>query len=112
MAANVGAFECLSLFLKKGIHINVTDDSGVTPLHLAARNGHKKCVHRLIECGADIHIQDKDGLTAVHWLACSGRTELLSDLLDKGEFVDVVVRTATDNESSAYRNVCCCFSSS
>jgi ankyrin repeat protein len=88
MAANVGAFECLSLFLKKGIHINVTDDSGVTPLHLAARNGcvqarltpwiclsflfvyiirssHKKCVHRLIECGADIHIQDKDGLTAV-----------------------------------------------
>jgi hypothetical protein len=90
MAANVGAFECLSLFLKKGIHINVTDDSGVTPLHLAARNGHKKCVHRLIECGADIHIQDKDGLTAVHWLACSGRTELLSDLLDKGEFVDVV----------------------
>ena len=39
---SVGAFECLALFLKKGVHLNVTDESGVTPLHLAARNG---CVH-------------------------------------------------------------------
>ena len=27
----------------------------------------------------------------LHWLACNGRTELLVSILQKGEFVDVVV---------------------
>ena len=29
--------------------------------------------------------------TQLHWLACNGRTELLVSILQKGEFVDVVV---------------------
>jgi E3 ubiquitin-protein ligase XBAT32/33 len=31
---------------------NVRDDTGATPLHLAARQGWRRCVHDLLENGA------------------------------------------------------------
>ncbi|WAR08062.1 HACE1-like protein [Mya arenaria] len=59
-AANCGSYECLCQLLKKGSDVNIQDTSGNTPLHLAARNGHKRCV--------------------IHWLAANGRTEILGDV--------------------------------
>jgi E3 ubiquitin-protein ligase XBAT32/33 len=32
--------------------VNVRDDTGATPLHLAARQGWRRCVHVLLENGA------------------------------------------------------------
>ena len=32
--------------------MNVRDDTGATPLHLAARQGWRRCVHVLLENGA------------------------------------------------------------
>ena len=80
---------------------------------------HIKCVQKLVEAGADISIHDNEGLTAVstrglhgacsptfsskfysllflyflqlHWVACNGRTALLVSILQRGEYVDVVV---------------------
>lgn len=47
MCFSCGAYECLSLLLKKGIDVNYQDMSGCTALHLAARNG---CVQRFPVC--------------------------------------------------------------
>jgi ankyrin repeat protein len=41
--------------------VNVCDDNGVTPLHLASKNGNKYLVQLLIDKGADVSAQDKDG---------------------------------------------------
>ena len=37
---STGAADCLTLLLKKGALANIQDKIGVTPLHLAARNGY------------------------------------------------------------------------
>uniref|UniRef100_A0A3P8S055 Uncharacterized protein n=1 Tax=Amphiprion percula TaxID=161767 RepID=A0A3P8S055_AMPPE len=39
-----------------------TDDSGQTPLHLAASEGLLDCVEMLVEAGADVLLKDSIGL--------------------------------------------------
>lgn len=89
IAANVGAYECLVLLLKRKADVNCQDISGVTPLQLAARNGKGKCIQKLLEFKADIHLSNKEGMTAIHWLASNGRTELLGELLQHKSDVDI-----------------------
>lgn len=36
---STGAVDCLVFLIKKGANVNLQDKIGVTPLHLAARNG-------------------------------------------------------------------------
>ena len=45
--------------------INAVNDSGNTPLHWAALNGHLECVKILIQLGADVTIINKAGHDAV-----------------------------------------------
>eukprot|EP00794_Sanderia_malayensis_P015706 gene15706-17291_t len=91
IAANVGAYECVLLLLKKGADVSSQDRSGVTPLQLAARNGHTKCIHKLLESMSkdDITKCSHDGMTALHWLASNGRTEILLSFLPFIENIDV-----------------------
>lgn len=39
LSPSTGSADCLSLLVRKGALVNVQDKIGVTPLHLAARNG-------------------------------------------------------------------------
>ena len=90
IAACFGASECVTLLVKHGADVNAQDTTGVTPSHLAARNGHKRCLKLLInEFGADTTIVDGDGLSMVHWLASHGRNELLEHLLGLGHPTDM-----------------------
>ena len=44
------------------------DESGATPLHYAALNGHRQIVHLLLERGADINSADRQfGATPAGW---------------------------------------------
>ncbi len=55
-------------------HLDVPDHSGLTALHLAARQGHGDTVQALVEGHADLDIQDENGFTALHH-AVLGRLE-------------------------------------
>ena len=47
---------------------NLRDESGATPLHYAAMNGHRQIVHLLLERGADINSTDSQfGATPAGW---------------------------------------------
>jgi len=46
-----------SLFSNKGI-INMKDNMGRTPLHIAAFYGHKGNIETLIHLGADVNVED------------------------------------------------------
>ncbi|XP_076837894.1 caskin-2 isoform X2 [Brachyhypopomus gauderio] len=60
-----------------------------TPLHLAARNGHKDIIRLLLKAGIDINRTTKAG-TALHEAALYGKTEVVRLLLDAG--IDVNIR--------------------
>uniref|UniRef100_A0A3B3QK85 CASK interacting protein 2 n=1 Tax=Paramormyrops kingsleyae TaxID=1676925 RepID=A0A3B3QK85_9TELE len=62
-----------------------------TPLHLAARNGHKDVIGLLLKAGIDINRTTECG-TALHEAALYGKTEVVRLLLDAG--VDVNIRNA------------------
>ncbi|XP_039887747.1 caskin-2-like isoform X3 [Simochromis diagramma] len=65
------------------------DSAFTTPLHLAARNGHKDVIRLLLKAGMDINKTTKSG-TALHEASLYGKTEVVRLLLDAG--VDVNIR--------------------
>uniref|UniRef100_A0A3B3CLR4 Uncharacterized protein n=1 Tax=Oryzias melastigma TaxID=30732 RepID=A0A3B3CLR4_ORYME len=75
--------------LLEGERKEPTDSAFTTPLHLAARNGHKDVIRLLLKAGIDINRTTKSG-TALHEAALYGKTEVVRLLLDAG--VDVNIR--------------------
>ncbi|XP_008276598.1 caskin-2-like isoform X2 [Stegastes partitus] len=64
------------------------DSPSTTPLHLAARNGHKDIIKLLLKAGIDINRATKAG-TSLHEAALYGKTEVVRLLLDAGINVDM-----------------------
>ncbi|XP_035253454.1 caskin-2-like isoform X1 [Anguilla anguilla] len=75
--------------LLEGERRDGSDSSFNTPLHLAARNGHKDIIRLLLKAGIDINRATKAG-TALHEAALYGKTEVVRLLLDAG--IDVNIR--------------------
>lgn len=70
------------------IDVNCTDDSGSSPLILAALNGHKDIVYSLLQYSANLHDTDKQGNTALHFAAWQNRSEIVELLLVNGAIAD------------------------
>ncbi|KAJ8111764.1 hypothetical protein ONZ43_g5547 [Nemania bipapillata] len=66
--------------LKRTI-INQRNDSGYTPLCLAAREGHVEVVVKLLEHGADMSLQDYHGRTALSLAAGNGHLAMVEAIL-------------------------------
>uniref|UniRef100_A0A671KA58 CASK interacting protein 2 n=1 Tax=Sinocyclocheilus anshuiensis TaxID=1608454 RepID=A0A671KA58_9TELE len=75
--------------LLEGDRKDGSDSNCNTPLHLAARNGHKDVIRLLLKAGIDINRTTKAG-TALHEAALYGKTEVVRQLLDNG--IDVNIR--------------------
>jgi len=59
-----GLVECAKVLLEAGANANATDDSGRTPLHVAARAGSVALVRELLASNANPHAQTAAGETA------------------------------------------------
>ena len=69
----MGAVGALSALLEDpGTEVDVMDDVGETPLHLAAAAGHKLAVQRLLEHGARVDPPSHHGYTPLHMAAQHG----------------------------------------
>ncbi|KAM0884141.1 hypothetical protein ACQ4PT_031183 [Festuca glaucescens] len=68
--------------------VNVRDEHGATPLHLAARQGRPECVHLLLESGAIVSAPTGSygfpGSTALHLAARGGNMGCVRELLAWG----------------------------
>ncbi len=64
--------------------LNATDDSGATPLHLAALNCRTNVLALLLEKGAKVNVKEKRGATPLHFAAQRGCVPAIEMLLDKG----------------------------
>jgi ankyrin repeat protein len=69
LAAEAGHAEVLDVLLESLANINARDAFGVTPLFVAAREGHEACVVALLAAGSDLHFRggsDNRSVTEVH----------------------------------------------
>ncbi len=90
-AADAGDLAKVKAFIQEGIDVN-TKVHGCTPLHCAARYGHKEVAELLIAKGADINAKDTRGRTPTDLAINQGRKELAKLLASKGS--DVSLHTA------------------
>jgi len=100
-----GNTEAVKQHLDAGADVNVKDDNwGATPLHFAARNGHKDVAELLVVKGAAMNTKDDDGRTPLHMVADIGHNGIAELLIAKGADVNAKDKkdfTPLDGTSSA-----------
>ncbi|KAG2495182.1 hypothetical protein HYH03_006788 [Edaphochlamys debaryana] len=88
-AAKLGGLSQVEALLVEGAKADVSDEEGLTAVHLAARQGHADTVRALLRAGADANAQTtafvgQGGRTPLHFAAAEGRLEALRALLAGG----------------------------
>lgn len=73
--------EIVNILLSSGCDINIGNDEGVTPLHLAVRWKSSDIAHKLILRGTDVNSRDYDGYTPLHEAATKNQYENVCMLL-------------------------------
>src|SRR5690349_11570495 len=88
-SASNGDALVLSYLLKEGLHPDVRDQYGTTPLMEACRFGRAKCVRLLVSAGADVNAEDKEKATVLMY-ACDGASsgKVVVFLIANGAKVD------------------------
>lgn len=75
--------------------VDYPDDDGITPLHVACRQGYENCVTALLDLGASpLCAAHSSGLTPIHFASLFGHCDCLSAMAEhpqaQGDFVQVV----------------------
>ncbi|KAF5572550.1 ankyrin 1, partial [Fusarium pseudocircinatum] len=71
--------------------VNVEDDMGRMPIHLAACNGLAN-FEAILERGGDVNAKDKQGRTPLHWAAQTGRFQVVKKIISlMGDKLDIDV---------------------
>ncbi|OWM65984.1 hypothetical protein CDL15_Pgr015409 [Punica granatum] len=70
----------LGQLLRRGLDPNESDNSGRTPLHIAASNGSENCARLLLDYSANVHSRDSDGNVPL-WEAMLGNHESVEKVL-------------------------------
>jgi len=69
--------------IQYGALVNITDEEGhVTPLHLAAKEGHLKCVELLLSKGANPKLEDINHCNPFHYSCNHNRVQVSETLLN------------------------------
>ena len=64
--------------------MNFMTEKNVSPLILAARNGHQDVVKLLLDKGAEPNMADQNGDTALGYAARGGHKDVVQLLFDRG----------------------------
>jgi len=88
IAAYFGIHHLLTDLLLIVRAVDQIDLLGQTPLHWAARNGHKAAVRLLLEHNAEVDAKNFIGETALHLAASDGHEKMVGLLLEKGADVN------------------------
>jgi CDK inhibitor PHO81 len=89
LAIAAGHLECVQVLLDNGSDMNQTQDSYISPLALACRNGKPNIVTLLLKRGAAL-TTDKESIQPIHIAAREGQTSILSLMIQSGANVNSV----------------------
>ena len=89
--------EIFSCLIGIGADVNARTNNGVTPLMIAAEEGHINAVTSLVKCGVNVHLQDKDGQTALHHAMQSPQTSIC-------EVLSCLIKNGADVNAHTFRN--------
>ncbi len=89
-AAECGDTEAIRSLVEDGGDVNVANDNGVRPIHLAAKLGHVDTIGFLIEQGASVNVTDEWGQQPTHWAARFNQYGALDVLIKNGADVHAV----------------------
>jgi ankyrin repeat protein len=70
--------------LDRGANIDVKNEYGFTPLHIASGNGHTECVKTLLIRGAKVNEKSNLGWAPLHKASCYGHYDCITMLLRYG----------------------------
>ena len=87
-ACEAGNEAMIRILLGKDADVNVTDESGRTPIHCAIQRGYHTIVTLLLGHGSDVNIADKTGRTPLHKASERDAEALVKLLLDYGADVN------------------------
>lgn len=83
VAVDSRANACVHVLMIRGADPDVLSrDSGLSPLHRAAWNGHDGIVRMLLQHGADVNLKSRDGSTALHYAVAAAHEDTAKLLLD------------------------------
>ena len=90
-ATNKGDIQTVRALIKSNPNLVFDKDIyDTTPLHWAAKNGHRDVAELLVTNGANVNARNKYGDTPLHFAATAGSTEVVNVLLDQGAEVNIV----------------------
>jgi ankyrin repeat protein len=84
VSCTIGSTADIGSLLDRGASLDARDKHGLTPLHLAASNGHLEAVRILWSKGIDLDLEDKHNRTPLHLAATQGHLDIVNFLLTKG----------------------------
>jgi ankyrin repeat protein len=80
-AATVGKIGVVNMIVKtSGVDMNLKDIYHMTPLHWAAKKGHRIIVSMFLKIGVSVNCKDTSGRTPLHWAASSGHHTVVKTL--------------------------------
>lgn len=86
-----GRITCVEILINAGVDLDLTNNSGYSPLHYACSTKKSECAKLLIERGANIETTiASTGQTPLHCAASKGDEDCIRILIEKGAIVNAI----------------------
>ena len=99
LATDQGDLAMVQQIVTAGADINKTNRKGLTPVNVAAKQGHHHLCEYFMNLGADLNIADKNGLAPLYFISQAGYNDLVKKMIDHGADVNSAgcLQVALDN---------------
>ncbi len=87
LAAGNNGTDIINFFLSKGVPVDIRNELGFTPLHVASFCGNKDAINQLINCGADVNALTKKKEKPIDLCFMRGHYAAAADLLKNGAYM-------------------------